>query len=166
MRNKTVFFVLFLVVIVYFVFNLYKNRTQNFSFDNVEIVDLHGDKASLDKYHGKFVLVDVYGTWCIDCIKSLPGLLNMYEVLKKEGWEVVGLNNDETSKTEEFIKHRRVSFPCYHLVPNYKSLGIYSIPTYFVLDKRGQVVFRSSNQYDWTKEENVQMLRKIAQEYE
>lgn len=166
MRNKTAFIILFTIVIVYFIISIYKNRTQHFSFNQVDIEDFQGRKVSLDAFQGKYVLIDVYGTWCIDCIKSLPGLLSMYEVLKKEGWEVVGLNNDEISKTEEFIKHRRVNFPCFHLVPNYKRLGIYSIPTYFVLDRQGHVVFRSSNQYDWTKEENIDMLRKIALEHE
>lgn len=166
MRNKTAFIILFTIVIVYFIINLYRSRTQQSFFNHADIEDFQGRKVDLHAFQGKYVLVEVYGTWCIDCIKSLPGLLSMYEIMKKEGWEFVGLNNDEISKTEEFIKHRRINFPCFHLVTNYKRLGIYSIPTYFVLDRQGNVVFRSSRQYDWTEEENIEMLRKIAREHE
>ena len=47
------------------------------------VVDLEGNSATIEKvfsnYKGKIVLLDLWATWCGDCIKNMPALKSLHE---------------------------------------------------------------------------------------
>ena len=53
----------------------------------------------LQKYKGKKVLIDVWASWCGDCIKGLPAVKN----LQKEYPEVSELLKDSNLDTKKYI---------------------------------------------------------------
>ena len=55
--------------------------------------DLAGDVVSLsdDRFKGKVVVVDIWGTWCPPCRVEIPHLVRFHEKYSDQGLEIVGI---------------------------------------------------------------------------
>ena len=99
----------------------------------------------LGSYKGKKVLIDIWGSWCRDCIISYPKL----EALRKEAGEkdivYVFLSTDENEqKWKNAITRFGIRGEHYLLDGAWKNtlcnyLVLDWVPRYFVLDKNGRM---------------------------
>jgi thiol-disulfide isomerase/thioredoxin len=108
----------------------------------------------LQKYKGKKVLIDVWASWCGDCIKGLPSVRN----LQKQYPEVVFLflsvdeNKDAWRKGIERFQIKGVH---YNLPKGMKTgefvdfINLSWIPRYLVIDAQGKIsLFKATNASD------------------
>lgn len=58
-------------------------------------VDLEGKTRSLYEFRGKYVLIDFWGVWCVDCLVETPYHVEAYKRFRSRGFEILGLNTDE-----------------------------------------------------------------------
>lgn len=65
-----------------------------------QIKRLDGSTYTLNDKKGKVVLVNLWATWCGPCIGEMPHLNEMQEKFGPQGFEVIGLNTDDESKTD------------------------------------------------------------------
>lgn len=74
------------------------------------LVGFDGEPMDWSQYEGKVVLIDFWATWCVPCLREIPNMRNAYEELSREGFEIVGINMDESfDAAEEFINQQ--AFP-------------------------------------------------------
>ncbi|MDR2027755.1 MAG: TlpA family protein disulfide reductase [Prevotellaceae bacterium] len=52
------------------------------------------NSISLDKYKGKYLLIDFWAVWCGPCIQELPHLKTMYEKLDTSKIDIIGFVGD------------------------------------------------------------------------
>jgi len=60
-----------------------------------EFVAFSGNKRSLYEFKGKYVLLDFWGVWCVDCRVETPFHVEAYKRFKERGLEILSLNTDE-----------------------------------------------------------------------
>ena len=55
--------------------------------------DLDGNRVSLsdERFEGKVVLVELWGTWCPPCLLQIPYLIRWQETYRDRGFEIVAL---------------------------------------------------------------------------
>ena len=58
-------------------------------------VDEAGHKLKLDDFHGKFILLNVWATWCIPCRTEMPTLDALQAQLGGDQFQVLELSIDE-----------------------------------------------------------------------
>lgn len=118
--------------------------------------DKSGHKVTLADFKGKPVLVNLWATWCVPCIKELPSLDRLQKM--EEGKLVVVAVSMDREKTFEDIgaflrKHGAAHLAVYwdqdRLVPlKWKYAGL---PTSYLIDRHGVVAGRYDGGYDWDK---------------
>lgn len=65
-----------------------------------QIKRLDGTMYTLNDKKGKVVLINLWATWCGPCIGEMPHLNEMQEKFASQGFEIIGLNTDDESKTD------------------------------------------------------------------
>lgn len=114
---------------------------------NLEFVSLDGDKASLASLRGRAVLLNLWATWCLPCIKEIPELALLHKFYETAGLVVVGVSIDDADaidKVRRFVSERKIPFPVW-LDPEMqisRSLRVQGVPATFVIDRAGRIVLR------------------------
>ena len=113
---------------------------------DIRFTALDGREVDLAKLKGKVVLVEFWSTSCGPCIAELPALKAAYEKSHGRGFEVVAIALDyKESVLRRFIKEKELPWPQHFDGKGWENkfavqFGIFSIPTTWLVDKRGILV--------------------------
>ncbi len=113
--------------------------------------DLAGNMVSLESLKGKVVVLDFWATWCGPCKASFPGMQNAVNkfassddvvFLFVDTWE---RSADKTKNAKDFIESKGYKFHVLIDEDNkvVESFGVSGIPTKFIIDKNGNIRFKS-----------------------
>lgn len=106
-------------------------------------------KKILEPYKGKFVLLDIWGTWCSPCKEALSHSSEEYARLKDYDIEFLYLaNNSPQESWENVIKEYNVSgdnvahynLPAEQQAAIERHLDVHSFPTYKLFDREGNLL--------------------------
>lgn len=127
-----------------------------------------GETITASKYAGKVVLVNFWASWCTACIVEMPSIVKLYEMLKAEGFEVLSINvDDEPEKVvPELVKKLKMQFPVYKEIDSElsKKFNVLAIPYSAMLDKKLQIVWAESGERDWSSEEIISEVKRLAKQ--
>lgn len=115
----------------------------------VEGTTVAGQPFNLTQLEGKVVLVDFWASWCGVCIESFPALEKLYKEHHDAGFEIVGVNIDDTKELwTEFLDKRPL--PWLHMQnlgtgeqdrhPNADRYGVNAIPFMVLIGRDGNVI--------------------------
>ncbi len=126
-----------------------KRTAVNKSINAFELPAMAGGTVALEKLRGKVVVLDFWATWCGPCKQSFPHLQKVYDRFKSnDGVVIYAVNtfermsgDDRIKAVQKFIADNKYSFPVLFDSDVASSNGIQSIPTQFVIDKKGRIQF-------------------------
>ncbi len=110
------------------------------------LMDLQSKPVKLSDYRGKVVFVNFWATWCPPCRREIPSFIKLIDKYGKDGFIVLGIAVDsrEFDKVAPFAKKLGMNYPVLYDSKGVSNLygGIQSIPTTFVVNREGKVVYR------------------------
>ena len=86
------------------------------SMPETTLQTLDGDASgSLADYRGKWVLINVWASWCGPCRDEAPDLQAFYEEHRDDDFEVLGIDTEETSDAGQgFVDEFELTYPILH----------------------------------------------------
>jgi thiol-disulfide isomerase/thioredoxin len=92
---------------------------------------------------GKPLLVEFWATWCPPCRKSIPHLNEIYSKYKAQGLQIVGITDEDEPTVKKFQEKIPMDYNVAINTPQsiYQQFGIDGIPTAFLVDKGGKIVW-------------------------
>ena len=133
---------------------------------NLEGID--GKEVALDDYNGKFVLLNFWATWCAPCRKEMPAMSNLHNEFGADALEVVGVHvGPSLAGVKKFLEAVPVSFTI--LMDKDMSLaswGVQGLPTTFLINPEGKLVYKAVGEREWDSPEMVKFLKDLVQKYE
>ena len=112
----------------------------------LEFTAYDGTKVDVSKLRGKVVLIDFWATWCGPCMEAVPDLVTVYKELHAKGFEIVGISLDQDKGSMEGVTLASgMVWPQYFDGKGWGNeigsrYGITSLPTMWLLNKKGVVV--------------------------
>jgi len=105
------------------------------------VTSLDGKTISLNSLKGKVVILNFWATWCPPCQAEIPEFVQFYRDFEKKGVVIIGLGvNNSDADLRKFSKENRINYPIVNDSKNRVANlygGIRSIPTTFVIDRKG-----------------------------
>lgn len=123
-----------------------KQKTQKLTkLPSFKLKDLKGNVYTNEDFKNKILLIDFWATWCPPCRKEIPSFINLYKKYKDQGLEIIGISLDQDmNKVRNFVKEKGITYTV--LIGNKNVAqdfgGIQGIPTTFIVDRKGTIVFK------------------------
>jgi len=131
--------------------------------------DLDGNSVRLRDLRGKVVLLNFWATWCPSCRFEMPSMEALHKEFGDQGLVILAINFRESpEEIQSFYKEHNLSFRA--LVDSgaetFAQYEAWSLPTTFLIDKRGYIVGKVIGYRDWHSDQSkaffTQLLRKSA----
>jgi len=97
---------------------------------------------------GKVVIIDMWATWCGPCIAQIPKLKALHEKYAEQGLVILGVHSaNGFEKMDAFVKDKQLpwAFAADDKRGISTALSIQFIPSYFVVDKKGNMRVAGAN---------------------
>lgn len=73
---------------------------------------LDGKQLALSDFHGKVVVVNVWGSWCGPCRREAPALEETYTKYQSKGVQFLGINTrDDNAAAQAFVSADTITYP-------------------------------------------------------
>ena len=118
------------------------------NFAELEALDALGAKEKVWQKTGRGAIVVFFASWCHDCARELPKLARALQG-PFAGTDVIALTDEGMAKMLKYREQTRYNFHFYALPRDFEQYGIHAIPTFYLLNSRGEVVFTKVGDVDW-----------------
>jgi thiol-disulfide isomerase/thioredoxin len=130
------------------------------------LTSLDGPSIDLRQQAGRVVLVHFFATWCEPCREELASLSSLTRIPGVEPPLILAVNVAEVpGRVRRFLEGTPLDFPV--LLDSDRAVtrawGVYALPTTYVLDRTLTPRLMVEGDLDWTREDVVAALRRVAE---
>ena len=130
---------------------------------DVAFIDGTGGRHALSSFRGRYVLLNLWATWCAPCVAELPALARLQAYAP--GLRVIPVNMDKGEvDPAAFLKSHKVRLPVFRDSDTVmlKSFKAYGLPMTVLIDPDGKVVAKAEGPADWDSPEAVAYFKRIT----
>ena len=129
----------------------------------INFKDAAGSDRSLATFRGRFVLLNVWATWCLPCRQEMPALDRLQSKLGGVDFEVVALSIDRRGieAINDFFARNKITKLATFNDPSGVAknvLAVFGIPTTLLIDREGREVQRWVGPVEWDSPEIVSLI--------
>jgi peroxiredoxin len=127
---------------------LQKNLKPGDNYVDFSMKNAQNENVNLSDFEGKLILIDFWASWCVPCLKEFPALKEAYNTYQKDGFEIVGISEDESKKAwtkaiEKFeLNWTNLWDDAGSSSDPYLIYNVSGIPDNFLINKEGVIIAR------------------------
>lgn len=129
-----------------------------------QLTDMSGKTVSFSDQLDKPVFVNMWATWCPPCRAELPGIQKLYEQYKGK-INFLLLTDEPPAKVKAFARkyhYEDMPFYRYRYVP--QDFSSRSIPSTFIISKKGKVVLTKKGAARWDSDKIKKLLDNLIRQ--
>lgn len=129
-----------------------------------QLQDLSGKPINLSSSSGNVILINSWATWCPPCIAEMPSLQSLYNDYKNKV-DFYFVSNEKSNVLKRWLTQKSYNFPVYQTIgPTPRQLDSSSLPTTYVINKKGKIVVEEVGAHDWNSEDFRERLDGLVKE--
>jgi len=134
----------------------------------IGLLDDAGNKLSLSDFRGRYVLVNLWATWCGPCINELPELEKLQQALPKDRFVVAPvdvLERLDAGSLHNFLKmHSADRLPVYIDSDRQTQQGFIAneLPLTVLIDGNGREIARAVGGQHWADPASIAWMKSIS----
>lgn len=131
-----------------------------------KVTTTSGQPLTLANYKGNVLILDFFASWCHPCKESIPHIMELNRKYGKQGLKILGLSlDDDKDDLIEFVTPFRLNYPVAQANENLQTeYGLRSIPTLFIIDKKGIVTEKYMGLTDEVKKNMEITIKRLLAE--
>lgn len=140
--TKKIFLITFL-----FLISCKSNNTKKNSLTDLEslqskssFINLSKQEVDLNLFSNKKIILNYWATWCGPCIKEMPDLMIAEKKLKDSDVSLFLVSDEDVSVISKFVDNNPYTLNFLKSNVSNEMLGVYSLPTTILFDKKGNKV--------------------------
>jgi thiol-disulfide isomerase/thioredoxin len=133
----------------------------------VTFYDAEGKALSLNDFRGRYVLVNLWATWCGPCINELPSLVRLQGELPQDKITVLPLDLEkhDAGKVLEFLERTKIEGLPIYIDRDFSAMRGFAaneLPLTILIDAEGKEVARAAGEQKWDHADSVAFLKAIS----
>ena len=129
--------------------------------------DADGKAMSLNDFRGRYVLVNLWATWCGPCINELPSLVRLQAELPQDKITVlpIDLEKHESQKVVEFLARTKIEGLPIYIDRDFSAMRGFAaneLPLTILIDSEGREIARAAGEQKWDHADTVAYLKAIS----
>ena len=123
--------------------------------DDLTFIGAEGKTVALSDYRGKYLLLNLWATWCGYCIMELPSIQRLKDLYASDNFDVVAVSVDTNASIDSlasFLKNRGIGDVALHYDDRGDvqfTLPVNVLPVTFLIDPQGRVLYSFGGTADW-----------------
>ena len=137
------------------------------AISSVVFSDAAGGLHRLSDYRGRYLLLNLWATWCAPCVKELPALAGLRRGMDDKSFAVVAVDvgRDSAEEAGKFLQsHKAGALTVYRDTNSafLRSFGAYGLPMTVLIDPQGREVARAMGAVQWDDNDAIAYFRSLA----
>jgi thiol-disulfide isomerase/thioredoxin len=137
------------------------------SVPDVAFTDGAGKRHMLSEFRGRYVLLNLWATWCAPCVKELPALQHLQDGTSGSDFAVVPVNvgRSDVLDTAKFLTSHgagKLSVNVDTTLALMRTLHVYGLPVTVLIDPRGREIARADGPADWDAPDAIAYFKALA----
>lgn len=156
------FFAIFLLSSFSACASVLKNTSPPAPLPPLVFEDANGGQHALSDYKGRFILLNIWASWCGPCVHEMPSLAALQKNFDPAMLVILPLSEDRSvDLINVFYRMHALSFPVAidtaGRAPS--ALHLRGLPTSILINPKGEEIARMEGDRDWSSTEIVEQLR-------
>ncbi|HEX3809070.1 MAG TPA: TlpA disulfide reductase family protein [Rhizomicrobium sp.] len=133
----------------------------------VAFTDAKGQRHTLAEFKGRYVLLNLWATWCAPCVRELPALAQLQAAIPKDKFTIVAVDVGRNTPADAaaFLKsHHAAVLDVYQDsdIALIRVFGAFGLPMSVLIDPQGREVARAMGPGEWDAPDAVAYFRAVA----
>ena len=133
----------------------------------VAVSDASGARLSLASFKGKYVLLNLWATWCGPCVKELPALAKLKASAGSANFAVVAVDvgRNTTGEARSFLDtHDAKALDTYvdSNIALLRAFNAFGLPLTVLIDPQGREIGRAVGPAQWDNKDAIAYFKALA----
>ena len=129
----------------------------------VSFTDAAGTRHALSAYKGKYVLLNMWATWCVPCVAELPALNKLQAAAPNLTVLAVNMDRGKVDAAAFLKSHNAANLGSLRDtdIALMRSFGAFGLPTTVLIDPKGNVVGRAEGPAEWAAPDAIAYFKSL-----
>lgn len=132
--------------------------TQSVTLESLQLTNLDGSAYDLSALAGKRVFVNFWATWCKPCLAEMPSIDRATEALGDKNVIMIAASDEKPERILNFRDKFDYQFIILSTTADLATLQVYALPTTFIFDEQGQMVYKEAGAREWDSKESIDLI--------